>query len=54
MQHPFFLWTLTEAWDWLINVPALGFIVLLVVGIPLVLMLVFLALAILFKPLLTR
>jgi hypothetical protein len=54
MQHPFFLWTLAEAWDWLINVPALGFIVLLVVGVPIALALMFLVLAFLFKPLLTR
>lgn len=29
---PFYMWTLVEAWEWLINVPVLGFIFLLAVG----------------------
>jgi hypothetical protein len=32
MDHPFFMWTIIEAWDWLIHVPVLGFILLIAVG----------------------
>jgi hypothetical protein len=31
-DHPFFMWTIIEARDWLIHLPVLGFILLILVG----------------------
>jgi hypothetical protein len=33
MDDPFFMWTIAEAWDWLIHAPILGFIVLICLGL---------------------
>ncbi len=27
-ESPFYMWTITEAWNWLIDVPILGFVFL--------------------------
>lgn len=27
--HPFFMWSIAEAWDWIVHLPALGFLALL-------------------------
>ena len=34
-ETPFYMWTIMEAWNWLIDVPVLGFValILLVIGI---------------------
>jgi len=29
MGSPFFMWTIVQAWDWLIHLPVLGFIALI-------------------------
>jgi hypothetical protein len=29
-DSPFFLWSIAEAWQWLVHVPVLGFVLLLV------------------------
>jgi len=33
MENPFYMWTILEAWEWLINVPVLGFAFLVLLGI---------------------
>ena len=40
--HVFYLWSLSEAWHWLINVPVIGFIALFVLAIPTALLVFFL------------
>ena len=30
---PFYLWTITEAWQWMIDVPVLGFAAMILTGI---------------------
>ncbi len=32
-ESPFYLWTITEAWQWLIDVPVLGLAALILAGI---------------------
>ena len=32
-ETPFYLWTIPEAWQWLIDVPVLGFAALILAGI---------------------
>lgn len=36
MEHPFFMRTITEAWDWLIHVPVLGFVAFILVSVKLI------------------
>lgn len=33
MDNPFFMWTIPEAWNWLIHVPTLGFIAVICLGL---------------------
>ena len=39
-DHPFYMWSLAEAWQWLINLPVLGFVILVVLGVLLALLFV--------------
>ncbi len=32
-ENPFYTWTIIEAWNWLIDLPVLGFVVLVLAGI---------------------
>jgi hypothetical protein len=32
-ENPFYTWTIIEAWNWLIDLPVLGFAVLVLAGI---------------------
>ncbi len=32
-ENTFYMWTIVEAWDWLINLPVLGFVFLVLLGI---------------------
>ncbi len=32
-EKPYYAWTIVEAWDWLINLPFLGFALLVLLGI---------------------
>ncbi len=32
-EKPFYMWTIVEAWDWLIHLPVLGFVFLVLLGI---------------------
>ncbi len=32
-ETPFYMWTIVEAWDWLIHLPILGFVLLVLLGI---------------------
>ncbi len=36
-EQPFYLWSLAEAWDWLVNLPVLGFVALLFLAVVVVL-----------------
>jgi hypothetical protein len=31
-DHPFFMWSIVEAWNWVAHLPALGFLALLLVA----------------------
>jgi hypothetical protein len=32
-RTPFYLWSIAQAWEWLINVPVLGIVFLVVLGL---------------------
>ncbi len=32
-ENPFYTWTIIEAWNWLINLPVLGFVVLVLAAV---------------------
>ncbi len=32
-ENPFYTWTIIEAWNWLIDLPVLGFAVLVLAGV---------------------
>ncbi len=32
-ENPFYTWTIIEAWSWLIDLPVLGFVVLVLAGV---------------------
>lgn len=32
VENPFYMWTIVEAWEWLIDVPILGFALLVFLG----------------------
>ena len=32
-ENPFYMWTIVEAWDWLIDLPVLGFALMVLVAI---------------------
>jgi len=32
-ENPFYMWTIVEAWEWLINLPVLGSAILVLLGI---------------------
>ncbi len=42
-ESPFYLWSMVEAWEWLIHVPALGFATLLLLAAILIFRVVLLA-----------
>jgi hypothetical protein len=46
-ENPFYLWSIAEAWDWLINLPFLGFAML--VGLVFIVLFAWLIIALLFK-----
>ena len=45
-ENPFYMWSILEAWDWLINVPVVGFILLFIFLFVLGIFVVMIALAI--------
>ena len=32
-ENPFYTWTIIETWNWLIDLPVLGFVVLVLAGV---------------------
>ena len=42
-ESPFYLWSMVEAWEWLIHVPALGFATLLLLAVILILLVILVA-----------
>ncbi len=45
-ENTFYMWTIVEAWDWLIHLPVLGFVLLVLLGFFVVLWVVLLMLRI--------
>ncbi len=32
-ENPFYMWSIVEAWDWLVHLPVAGFALLVVLGL---------------------